>query len=677
MKRFILFLFILFLPCLARAQQGFDCTAVGTCVASTVSPSQGGATFVITANASANTIQFEASADGGITWVALNVTPSNSTTAVTSATTTGVWQANVAGFTNLRMRMSTLVSGLTTVRINQSTASARAGGGGGASSANVIDPTASPYNVVVGHWIIDATLGIGTNIIDCTFSNDCNFTTAQNGWQCWATNMTSDLSGISSTIILPQGTLTVTDAQHATCSGGNATSSSTHVAVFAWGPKMDTQLSLAETAMYSQCGQGMLLPGNGMIFVAKAHFNTDKPGCYFGGISESFTLIGRGNLVSGFVPTPDFDPTTCTGGIGSSACFGATPGLTVDGLSVWGTGVATPTNSAGFNGKTLWDSNGGTSLGNSSVSNFRMMDWAGVVNINTIGFSIDHVSSGIAQNVFIDGAGSINCQINPGAGVGSMAQLIGDVCGNASASALTISGTTTSHGGIYGVNTGAGTAVNGVIVTSATFDSFGDQFPYVTHTGQAQVACVTSATCKFHAGEFNNTTASTSFNIITSGASTVYLENTTAIESGTTSVSLETFSASDKIISLGGNKISGTGSAVVLAGSSSFTPNPTDVYTGTMVKPTLTGTGACATFSTQTGDPLSGTFVCTGTTGAATITITPGITSGTGWNCVATNDITTVADLLHENSSSTAACVLGSALITQNDVINFSLVQQH
>src|SRR6266853_6467702 len=117
------------------ASDAGTCATANACITIPISASSGGATFAITANASANTIQFEASADYGITWVALNVTPSNSTTAVTSTTGTGTWQANVAAYTNTRMRCSTFVSGTATTNINLSTASARAGGGGGGSSA--------------------------------------------------------------------------------------------------------------------------------------------------------------------------------------------------------------------------------------------------------------------------------------------------------------------------------------------------------------------------------------------------------------------------------------------------------------------------------------------------------------------------------------------------------------
>ena len=146
LKRVICIALFVLAACLpGRAQQkvalsasSTDCSVANSCVSiglyASGQPGQvdqkfGGATIAIGANASGNTIQFEASADGGATWVAMNMTPSNSTTAATSTTSTGVWQGNVAGYTNIRARMSTLSGGTTTVSVTPSTASARSGGG--------------------------------------------------------------------------------------------------------------------------------------------------------------------------------------------------------------------------------------------------------------------------------------------------------------------------------------------------------------------------------------------------------------------------------------------------------------------------------------------------------------------------------------------------------------------
>jgi len=76
------------------------------------------------------TVQFEATVDGQ-TWVSLRMLPSNSTSAVTNATATGAWSANVAGFKLLRARVSAYTSGSADVTFLASSASGRVGASGG------------------------------------------------------------------------------------------------------------------------------------------------------------------------------------------------------------------------------------------------------------------------------------------------------------------------------------------------------------------------------------------------------------------------------------------------------------------------------------------------------------------------------------------------------------------
>lgn len=90
--------------------------------------------------------------------------------------------------------------------------------------------------------------------------------------------------------------------------------------------------------------------------------------------------------------------------------------------------------------------------------------------------------------------------------------------------------------------------------------------------------------------------------------------------------------------------------------------------------PTLSaGTGACATTSTQVGGPWSGTFVCTGTTGASTITIAPGSTAAHGWNCSSSDQTAGVVGA--QSGSSATTCTIKFASVTQNDVITFQAAQ--
>jgi hypothetical protein len=90
--------------------------------------------------------------------------------------------------------------------------------------------------------------------------------------------------------------------------------------------------------------------------------------------------------------------------------------------------------------------------------------------------------------------------------------------------------------------------------------------------------------------------------------------------------------------------------------------------------PSLAGTGACATFSTQSGGSSVGLFKCTGTSGAATIIITPGFTAQHGWRCDARDETTTADTILPTvpGSNLTTTCTFTSAAIVSGDVISFT-----
>lgn len=64
------------------------------------------------------TNQFEVSSDNQNTWSNVSCTPPNSATAVSSTTSTGLWQCNVAGYTHVRARASAYTSGTAAININ-------------------------------------------------------------------------------------------------------------------------------------------------------------------------------------------------------------------------------------------------------------------------------------------------------------------------------------------------------------------------------------------------------------------------------------------------------------------------------------------------------------------------------------------------------------------------------
>lgn len=97
------------------------------------------------------TIQFEGSADG-VTFVALNLTPTNSTTAATSATSNKTWQGACAGLKLVRARVSAYTSGTAVATlvatISSPGGSGGGGGGGGGTSSNFADSFPTPGTAV-------------------------------------------------------------------------------------------------------------------------------------------------------------------------------------------------------------------------------------------------------------------------------------------------------------------------------------------------------------------------------------------------------------------------------------------------------------------------------------------------------------------------------------------------
>jgi hypothetical protein len=85
---------------------------------------------------------------------------------------------------------------------------------------------------------------------------------------------------------------------------------------------------------------------------------------------------------------------------------------------------------------------------------------------------------------------------------------------------------------------------------------------------------------------------------------------------------------------------------------------------------TLTGTGACATITTQTGGATVGRATCTGATAASTFTINTGITAANGWVCNVQDQ--TTAQTSRQTSTATNSCTFTFTSVTANDVLVFT-----
>lgn len=137
MKRILLVLVFLCFSVGAFAKSGIITAAASTCTAgvcvSLEVPATASGMGVALSGTFSGTVQFETSADGGTTWVAINGFPPNSTSGASSATSAGTWRFSVSGMTNFRVRGSSYASGTVTVQLQSSTgaASLNTGGGGG------------------------------------------------------------------------------------------------------------------------------------------------------------------------------------------------------------------------------------------------------------------------------------------------------------------------------------------------------------------------------------------------------------------------------------------------------------------------------------------------------------------------------------------------------------------
>lgn len=96
------------------------------------------------------TITFEGSVDG-TTYQALNATPTNSSSATTTATSNGVWTGSVGGLRYARARFSTYTSGTAVITIQAAASGGGSGGGGGgaASSVTINDPSVTTQKAAV------------------------------------------------------------------------------------------------------------------------------------------------------------------------------------------------------------------------------------------------------------------------------------------------------------------------------------------------------------------------------------------------------------------------------------------------------------------------------------------------------------------------------------------------
>lgn len=664
---------ILCISSLARAQQKAVLTASAascsvsnaSCLIYGVDQSAGAATFTVSANASGNTLQFEASGDNGTTWVALNVTPSNSTTAVTSTTGTGTWQANVAGYTQARIRMSTLVGGTSTVSIITSIASARSNGGGGGSVPNTpgIPPLngnvffASNYGVnanAIGVNLCNGTSGLF--VVTCTTNG--NFIATDVGKVVWASataNATPDLSPTTIQAVNSATQITTVAALTRTMTNGQLT----------YGTDQTANLNTFWTAVTTpqDCGSAVF-PAGGMIWSA-AVMLLNPAHCNFGQAPYPMQLLGQGYGQTAFYMSPAFvfnSTSQCAATVtgNNSGCWG--PGNAfVMGIE-WYTGTQNNVLFANTYNGPIW---------NITTPGYWLETQmcCGIVPGTSTGVNINSGAATIKDfyDFSITGNGASPCT---SLGINAADVRVDNVyilsqCNAAAGNVITVN----TAGGQYTTRLDHISGLGGNNAYPVLIEGGGTAVLNDLNLGQGVQVTGAGTQAKITTTFATQNAASIPFMIdVLSGAS-VTLSNSTMTNAAATTADVGVDSTSTFIDGCG-NVLTGNATATVTSGGK-FIPCVGTTYVGTSQGiPTATGTGACASPSTQTGNIFSGSLKCPGTTGASTVTLTFPITEANGWNCQGIYDSTTYAVPTALTFTQTT-CVATFASVTANDIISF------
>jgi hypothetical protein len=340
-----------------------------------------------------------------------------------------------------------------------------------------------------GRFVWDATLSNGSSTVTCP-NSDCNFTSADIGKIIFATNDSpyGYYYQTTSTVVLPQGTITAVGGANSITVSTTATANQTGNAVLVWGSDDSSALASAWAATVAECGS-LQLPGQNpsgtgpaVMLVQSAQLNTATASgvgtlatCSIGseGNRSGLGIRGVDQNATFIVPTPSFNFSSCTYGHSAKACFfTVADGLNISNLTLWGAGYSNPS-SASTN--VIWEVNpiaaiNSATSGNESLERVTIMGWgAGSAGIGT-GILFDG-GTVLTNQVTSDGAGEVGCKV---VGPQTFWNL---VCFDNYKGNLWVASTypVVSHAGVYGTVTKNDNTVGIISVTgSGAFYSFGD-----------------------------------------------------------------------------------------------------------------------------------------------------------------------------------------------------------
>lgn len=363
--------------------------------------------------------------------------------------------------------------------------------------------------------------------------------------------------------------------------------------------------------------------------------------------NNAISFSGPGWQTATFVPRPTFDLSTCAG-TGISSCF-FVPGMQVSNIQVNGFGLTTALNLGTV-------TNVFSIVTPSMFTAVSCQAWLYTdtnLSIN-VGVGLNYSSN--SQYVQCGGNGPVFNSSAVGPWVGNYY-----VPGNGTSPTVN----STTPGTDFYTNWFSASGVN---ECSSIISGFAHFFGLPSAPGAEQ--CVNGGTATYNGSvlSHNQGIAGRAALKITSGGK-VYAANSSFTDAGAGEFSVSV-DATSQFTDGCGNTFVGN---INVAAGGIFIPCPGTVYPSDPSHPTTTGsTGACATITTQTGNIFTGNLRCTGTTGASTIVLIPGITAKNGYRCSA-SDLTTNADLLNQSGSSTTSCTLSAASITANDTITFQV----
>jgi hypothetical protein len=491
------------------------------------------------------------------------------------------------------------------------------GSGGGCSGPGCIDAGSSTYGIKADtKFVQDATWSSGANPVTVTITaSDPPFASTDTGKACF---------GHITTNLIPLGTFTFIDATHGTCST-TSTGAATGNGIFVWGTNDTTAVLAAASALYALGNCGKIVWPAGMIMVQKGILS-DKTGPATCKNAESqfatgWEIDGQGIGVTIFVPTPNFDFTTCN----SNGCFfsPASPGFintiwkdfSINGLNQTFSGISTsPATSIATVG------------GDSYLYNVGFNHWL---------TSATGLSTGVAFNG--QGDIAVNLQVDAFGGNG-VSQV---VCGGPniafydSYSADPVTGAiafqVTSSGICYGHANQWWGASRSVLVNGGVYVGNAD---YPLDSGSnVHIQVQSGGRAVLQGWGYNSASAGCAAPAATvwginfgSGGGTVSASGS-CLTGGSTNGAINATGAAGTFIDLGGNKFIGP----------------------------ILNTGTNLTYSTQGGESIKG--VCTGTASAAS---TLGL-YGTGSNVTAS---TCTSTTLGAGKIMTSAGTLQSLIVT-------------